>query len=214
MRELTYLVATSIDGFIAAPGGDITPLLVEGAHLEALIEHYPETFPAQLREPLGITASNQVFDTVIMGANTYRIPGAAPSPYPHLRQIVVTSDRSGIPDDITVWSDDVAARVKALKQEDGGSVWLCGGGRLAASLMPHLDRLLLKVSPVILGAGVPLFGRAIVGRPAFHPVGSELFTNGVLIHDYRPRKTHRDSTDTSQPAAAPRTPAPEKQPSS
>jgi hypothetical protein len=45
MRELTYLVATSIDGFIAAPDGDITPLLVEGAHLEALVERYPRPSP-------------------------------------------------------------------------------------------------------------------------------------------------------------------------
>jgi len=190
MRELTYLVTTSIDGFIAASDGDITPLLVEGAHLQALIERYPETFPAQLREPFGITAPNRVFDTVIMGADTYRVPGAPPNPYPHLHQIVVTSDPAGIPGDITVWSDDVAGRVKALKQEGGGSVWLCGGGRLAASLLPHLDRLLLKVSPVILGEGIPLFRGVVTDPPAFHPVSSELFSNGVLIHDYRPGKAH------------------------
>jgi hypothetical protein len=47
MRELTRLVAASIDGFIAAPDGDINPLLVKGAHLQALVERSPVTFPAQ-----------------------------------------------------------------------------------------------------------------------------------------------------------------------
>lgn len=111
MRELVYHVATSIDGYIATTDGDYTPLLRAGD--SPLLERYPETLPAQLREALGIDAPNQVFDTVLMGARTYRVPGALPSPYPHLRQVVVSTSIRDAPADVEVVVDDVVSRVRA-----------------------------------------------------------------------------------------------------
>jgi dihydrofolate reductase len=184
VRELVYLVAISIDGFIADPDGDIGPLLVAGDHLEALKERYPETWPAQLRDQFGVTGPNRVFDTVVMGARTYRVPGAPRSPYPHLHQVVVTGHQQGIPEEITVWDADVPARVRELKQQPGKAIWLCGGGRLAASLLPQIDRLVLKVSPVVLGGGVPLFSGP-AGSRTFAPVTTEVFASGVVFDDYR-----------------------------
>ena len=51
MRALEYFVATSIDGFIAREDGDFAPLLVEADSLQALMEEYPETLPAERRCP-------------------------------------------------------------------------------------------------------------------------------------------------------------------
>ena len=88
MRALEYFVATSIDGYIAREDGDFTPLLVAGDSLQTLAEELPETLPAQARRTLGIDAPNRRYDTVLMGAATYQVPGGMPSPYPHLRQYV------------------------------------------------------------------------------------------------------------------------------
>jgi dihydrofolate reductase len=181
MRELVYHVATSIDGYIATTEGDYTPLLRAGD--SPLIERYPETLPAQLREALGIDASNQVFDTVLMGARTYRVPGALPSPYPHLRQVVVSTSIRDAPTDVEVVVGDVVGRVRALKQEGGSAIWLCGGGTLAARLMPEIDRLSLKVTPVVLGHGLPLF-HGDVPATAFKALSHERFPNGVTFHEY------------------------------
>lgn len=82
MRRLEYLVATSIDGFIARADGDFTPLLVSGDSLQALAEELPETFPAQARQALGVDAPNRRYDTVLMGAATHWVPGGLPSPTP------------------------------------------------------------------------------------------------------------------------------------
>jgi dihydrofolate reductase len=183
VRALEYFVATSIDGYIARDDGDFSPLLTEGDSLTALVEEYPETLPAQAREALGIDAANRRFDTVLMGAATYRVPGGLPSPYPHLRQYVVSHSIRTAPDDVTVVPGDLLGRVRALKAEEGLSIWLCGGGALAGQLLPEIDRLFLKVSPVVLGRGLPLFGTEVPGvrftRTAVRP-----FDNGVVWLQY------------------------------
>ena len=183
MRVLEYFVATSIDGFIAMDDGDFSPLLVEGDSLQALVEEYPETLPAQVRTALGIDAANRRFDTVVMGAGTYGVPGGLPSPYPHLRQYVVSRSLTGTPADVTVIREDPLQQVRRLKAEAGLSIWLCGGSALAGALLPEIDRLFLKVSPVVLGRGLPLFG---TGTPGFRftPTAVRTFANGVLFVEF------------------------------
>jgi dihydrofolate reductase len=85
-----------------------------------------------------------------MGRTTYDIGRKVglTSPYPHLRQIVVSSSITASPDPaVEVVGQDVAGTVRALKAEDGKDVWLAGGGRLAASLVDEIDELILKVNP-------------------------------------------------------------------
>jgi dihydrofolate reductase len=159
-------------------------LLTDGDSLDALVEEFPETFPAQARTALGIDAPNRTFDTVLMGSGTYRVPGGLPSPYPQLRQIVVTGSPDGIPEDVEVMSGDLLPRIRRLKEEKGRSIWLCGGSRLAAQLLPEIDRLFLKVSPVVLGRGLPLFAGDLPGV-RFTPTGTRTFTNGVVWLQYR-----------------------------
>ena len=183
MRELVYFVATSIDGYIAGPDGDYSALLVEGDSLQALVERYPETLPEQARRALGIDAPNRTFDAVLMGARTYQVPGGLPSPYPHLGQYVVSDSVRAVPPDVSVLSGDLVAHVRALKQQDGLAIWLCGGGTLAAQLLPEIDRLVLKVSPVVLGRGVPLFDGA-VPPTSFGSPRCESFANGVVFQEY------------------------------
>jgi hypothetical protein len=93
MRELTYLVATTLDGFIAGPdGGDPTGTIfeVEGDHMPYGIAEYPEIIPTHVRDMLGIAAPNKHFDTVLSGRATYAIGAdqGLTSPYAHLRQLV------------------------------------------------------------------------------------------------------------------------------
>ncbi|MEU4802041.1 dihydrofolate reductase family protein [Actinosynnema sp. NPDC023587] len=183
MRNLIYLVATTLDGFIAAEDGGFGDFLFEGDHMAALVEEHPDALPAQLREALGIDVPNPNFDTVLLGRSTYQVPGGLPSPYPHLRQYVVSTTLRDTPPDVEVVSGDVLAKVRELKAEDGLDIWLCGGGKLAAALLPEIDRLVLKVHPVVLGRGIPLFDG---GFPAarFALTGTRSFASGVLFTTY------------------------------
>lgn len=115
---LVYLVACTLDGYIAGVDGSVEFFPIEDPHIANLIAEFPEVFPGHLREPLNVTADNQRFDTVLMGRATYEIGQAVgiTSPYPHLRQILVSSSTSSLPDPaVEVVADDAVARIRALK---------------------------------------------------------------------------------------------------
>jgi dihydrofolate reductase len=188
MRSLVYFVATTLDGYIAGPDrGDPDFFPFEGPHVADLLAEFPEMIPGHARATLGLSDDNRRFDTIVMGRTTYdigRVVGLT-SPYPHLRQIVVSSSITTSPDPaVEVVGRDVIDRVRALKAEQGRDVWLAGGGRLAASLVDEIDELILKVNPVVLGAGAPLFD-GLVGPRAATPTGHKVYPNGFALMRYR-----------------------------
>ncbi|WP_344241865.1 dihydrofolate reductase family protein [Actinocorallia libanotica] len=73
--------------------------------------------------------------------------------------------------------------VRRLKKEDGLDIWLCGGGRLAGSLLPEIDELIVKSYPVVAGDGIPLFS-AEFHPTRFTPSRRRSFENGVLVTWY------------------------------
>lgn len=186
MRSLVYYVASSLDGFIAGPGGDTSTFPVNPETLSALFTRLPETCPHHARQQLGVSASAARFDTVLMGRRTHEPALAAglTSAYPHLRQIVVT--HRDLPTDPTVetWSGDLDARITALKAEDGDDIWLCGGGALASQLVDHIDELQIKLNPIILGEGVPLFAATQPHTWALRSM--EELPGGVALLTYAP----------------------------
>jgi dihydrofolate reductase len=163
MRRLVYLVAVTLDGFIAGPdGGDpsgsdflpVTPDLVEH-----LVTTWPETLPGPARDAMGISGAGSHFDTVVEGRTSYDLGLAAGllDAYPHLRHLVVSRTLGGADLPVEVVDGDPVARVRELKAEDGKDIWLVGGGTLAHALLPEIDRLVLKVNPSVIGDGVRLF---------------------------------------------------------
>jgi dihydrofolate reductase len=188
MRSLVYFVATTLDGFIAgADRGDPDFFPFEGPHVADLLAEFPEMIPGHARQALGLDGDNRRFDTILMGRTTYDIGRKVglTSPYPHLRQLVVSSSITAPPDPaVEVIGQDVVGQVRALKAEHGKDVWLAGGGQLAALLVDEIDELILKVNPVVLGAGTPLFDGPVGPRPvtlADHKV----YPNGFALMRYR-----------------------------
>ncbi|MEG8279657.1 dihydrofolate reductase family protein [Streptomyces sp. AHA2] len=173
MRKLVYYIASTLDGFIAGPdGADPTgpngfwPLPED--YIQHLVTEYPETLPVQARQALSVTAAGTHFDTVLAGRRTYEIGLAAgvTNAYPHLRHMVFSQTLTDGPDPAVQFvADDPVATVRNLKQQDGKDIWLLGGGELAGSLYAEIDTLILKVAPLTIGDGIPLFSR----RSAFDP---------------------------------------------
>lgn len=190
MRNLTYYVAVSLDGYIAGPHGEFDSFLVEGDHMEPIWERYRGTAPTQIAEAAGLSVADGPFDTVLMGWNTYAVglpDHHLPSPYQHLRQIVFTRSHEGPAGSEAVHftSADPVATVRALKKEDGKDIWLCGGGTLAAVLADEIDRLALKINPVLFGNGIPLFGAREYAPAMLERAGTHAFDSGVLLAEYR-----------------------------
>ncbi|HEX5742074.1 MAG TPA: dihydrofolate reductase family protein [Pilimelia sp.] len=187
MRTLTYVVGATIDGFIAGPAGEADFFPVTDDVVAALVADYPETLPAHVREGLGLDPANQRFDTCLMGRRTYEVGlrVGIGNPYPHLRQYVVSRT---LPHDtdpgVEVRADDPVHLVRALKRETGLGIVLIGGGSLARTLRDEIDELVVKVYPVAVGSGVPLFAGDF-SPTAYALTSARPLAGGTVILSYR-----------------------------
>lgn len=186
-RRLTYFVAVTLDGFIASPDGEFDRFVLEGDHMAAITALYPDAIPVHLQEFAGVSPRGEVFDTVVMGWNTYAVGLAegVTSPYGHLRQYVFSSQPREVGDGVTLLQTDPVQTIRDLKAEEGGSgIWLCGGGQLAATLVDEIDDLVLKVHPVTFGAGIPLFASGYAPR-RWERVDTIAYESGVGLARFR-----------------------------
>jgi dihydrofolate reductase len=195
-RRLVYLVAVSLDGFIAGPDGDTSAFPLEGDHIDMLVRDYTDTLPAPAQAAFGVQARNDRFDTVVMGWATYEIglrAGLA-DPYPHLRQVVFSRHRShadteadaSVSVSVSVTGEDPVDVVRRAKSEPSDAdIWLCGGGSLAAALWTEIDALVLKVNPVVLGDGIPMVAGSRRGGDPFELTASTAYRSGVVVNEYR-----------------------------
>ncbi|MBZ2197976.1 dihydrofolate reductase family protein [Occultella gossypii] len=193
MRRLHYFIAVTLDGFIAGPdGADPTgpngfwPIAPD--YLEHFVAQYPEALPVQAREALSVTAEGTRFDTVLEGRRSYEIGLAAgiPDAFPHLRHLVFSRTLTEVPaPDVELVADDPVATVRELKQQPGKDIWLLGGAELAGSLYAEIDALTLKVAPLTIGTGIPLFS----ANAAFDPrtwtmAGHTVLDSGAMFLSY------------------------------
>lgn len=174
MRKLVYYIASTLDGFIAGPDG-ADPTGPDGFwpipedYIAHLIAEYPETLPGPARAALSVTAEGTHFDTVVEGRRSYEIgiKAGVTDAYPHLRHLVFSRTLGESPDPaVEIVATDPAARVRQLKQEQGKDIWLIGGGELAASLYSEIDTLIVKLAPMTIGAGIPLFSHKATFDPS------------------------------------------------
>ncbi|BFV60708.1 dihydrofolate reductase family protein [Kitasatospora sp. CMC57] len=184
MRKLVYFIASTLDGFIAGPdgsdptgpGGFWSP---SADYIRHIIEEYPETLPGPARAALGVSTEGTRFDTVLEGRMSYEIGLAAgvSDAFPHLRHLVFSRTLTESPaPGIELVADDPVSKVRELKRDDGKDIWLVGGGELAGALYGEIDRVIVKLSPLTIGSGIPLFGRTA----AFVPTAWELTDHTVL----------------------------------
>ncbi|MFC3491511.1 dihydrofolate reductase family protein [Glycomyces rhizosphaerae] len=187
-RTLTYYIGTSLDGFIAGPGGEFDALPIQPDVTAAMNELHPETVPTAYRGMVGLEdAPNKRYDTVLMGKGTY-LPGlneGNPSPYSHLKQYVFSSTLDpALAEDVDFVTADPLETVRDLKEQEGQGIWLCGGGLLAGALVSEIDEIIVKRYTVLFGTGIPMFAGAYEPVP-FTLTETRTFDSGAAIQTYR-----------------------------
>ncbi|MFE9439254.1 dihydrofolate reductase family protein [Streptomyces sp. NPDC006602] len=190
MRKLSYFIACSIDGFIGDPAGDASTMyrFVDEEFFEFLSIEYPETVATPGRRNVGIDdRPNKKFDTIIQGRASYDIAlkEGITSPYAHLREYVASRTLEESPDpNVEIIADDLVGKVRALKAEDSEfGIYLCGGSVLAGELLDEIDELVIKTYPIVLGAGMPMFGSGFAVTD-FELDSVRTFGNGALVRWY------------------------------
>ena len=107
-------------------------------------------------------------------------------PYPHMAHYVFSASLD-LPDGcgIEVVRGDALGVIDRLKAAEGRDIYLCGGGAFAGFLVNagRVDRLRIKLNPVVLGGGVPLL-TGLVRSPGLRLEASTTYDSGVVLLDY------------------------------
>jgi dihydrofolate reductase len=148
MSKIILYIASSLDGFMAGRNGDISwldPYQVEG-------------------EDYGYSEFLKTIDIIVMGSKTYeQVLNFGSWPYEGFKTYVMTKRQLEPVDKAQVkfYSGDLDSFVHNIKRESHKNVWLVGGASLAQSFLERgfIDEMIISIIPVILGDGIPLFGR-------------------------------------------------------
>ena len=181
-RELLVFNMISVDGFFARPNGDIDWHTVD--------EEFNTFAIAQLEE----------IDTLLFGRRTYDLMASYwPTEQARGDDPEVAAKMNGLSKVVfsrtlrsVSWSNARLAssveELAALKGRPGKALALFGSADLLASLIPLglVDEYRLMVSPVVLGAGKPLFRDG--AQLNLELAGSRRFGNGNVLLSYRPRR--------------------------
>ena len=141
MRRIRYIVAMSLDGYIAGPNGEADWIVIDSD------VNFAELW-AQ-------------FDTLLMGRRTYEaaIARLGKASFQGMKTFVVSRTlRQDDHSEATILSELSQDWLKALRAQTGKEIWLMGGGELFRFLleMDAVDTIEVSVIPVLLGGGVPL----------------------------------------------------------
>lgn len=140
MRKVILNLAVTLDGYIEGPNGEYDWCLTDHDY--------------------GMSAFFARIDTILMGAQSFRVLVKYGEPYPG-HNIVVAS--AGLDDqdfkNVTVVRNDIAGYVRDLINTPGKDIWFWGGAKLFHSLLEEnlVHELILSVHPLLLGAGLQLY---------------------------------------------------------
>ncbi len=86
-------------------------------------------------------------------------------------------------------SENAVDTVKALKQESGKAIWLCGGADLASTFLESnlIDKFIVKLNPVVFGSGIPLFSKGIE-QTALDLTDSKVYNSGHILLYYQVKR--------------------------
>ena len=144
-RRIIVEVATSADGYIARPDGDVTWL-----------------DRPRVKGNYGLEAFFKTIDTILWGRKTYEkgiAMGMKSSFSPSVKNYLFSrSPQTALIPGFESAVDPVKRFAKKLRRQPGKHIWMMGGGELIASFLDEgeIDEFRIKLIPVMIGEGIPL----------------------------------------------------------
>jgi dihydrofolate reductase len=168
--QRSVFIATSLDGYIARPDGGLDWL--------GVVERRGEDY--------GYAAFAATYDVLVMGRRTYdTVLGFDAWPYLGKRVIVMTHRPLVSRHGEEAFDGSAEALVHRLAAEHARRLYIDGGVVIRQFLAAGLvDDLTISIIPIVLGAGIPLFGGTEHGLTL---EGVERFESGLVQLRYRCR---------------------------
>lgn len=144
-RKLVLYIASSLDGYIAT----------EEHSLDWL-------FAVEGEGDNGISKFYETVDSILMGRVTYdwiMDYEKGEFPYKGKECYVFSKSRKEENEYVTFVNEDIPQFTKNLKNKNGKTIWLVGGGNLLDTFMKEklVDEIIVTIAPVLIGSGIPLF---------------------------------------------------------
>lgn len=176
--KISVYIATSLDGFIAREDGNLDWLSGRNGDDAGSGEDY------------GYAAFMATVDVLVMGRNTYeKVLTFSNWPYGEKRVVVLSRSLThlapNLPPQVALRHSEPAVLVADLATEGFEHIYLDGGQLIQAFLRAGLiDELIITTIPVLIGQGIPLFGR-LTGDVCLQHRETRIFAAGFIQTRYR-----------------------------
>ena len=178
-RKVIVEIATSADGYIARPDGDVAWL-----DRPAPKGHY------------GMGAFMKSIDTILWGRKTYSKGiemGMKDGGFgPKIKNYLFSRQPQGsLLRGFELVREPIKPFMRRLRAQPGKDIWMMGGGEIIASFLDEaeIDEFSIHVIPILIGEGIPLI------KPQHRSIPLQLlstreFQDGVVHLHYRVLKRH------------------------
>jgi len=209
MTQTQYLVAATIDGFIADPAHSLQWLFqaeeMASADATAAKEARFSTFFADVG---AMAMGAATYEWVLRHEHLLEQPGKWQDYYGDVPCWIFTHhDLPAVPGArLSFVSGDVTLVHEQMTAAAGGrNLWLVGGGELVGQFADNglLTQLILAIAPATLGAGAPLLPRRLTPEQLTLTSSSHDGTFAYLTYAVRPPQKGPDSTLPARAALAP-----------
>ncbi len=144
-RKVSVYIATSVDGYIATENDSLDWL-----------------FKTEPKGDAGYEEFIECVDTMIMGRRTFdwvMEQENGVNPYEGKASYVYTTQSKENTADVTFTKEDPSSLISRLNEQDGGTIWLIGGGVLVHEFLEKnlIDEFIISLAPTLIGKGIPLF---------------------------------------------------------
>ncbi len=163
MRKIILFIATSLDGFIAGPNGEIDWLFTDGDY--------------------GFNKMYSSIDTTLLGRKTYDLtlkldPNVSRD---KTNYVFAHHPPQKHPPQFQFVAENAVGFTENLKRQKGKDIWLIGGGELNTTMLNAslIDTMIVSILPVVLGKGIPLFTDD-AKRTDFKTVGMKTYKSGLV----------------------------------
>jgi len=172
-RKIIVEAATSADGYIARPDGDVRWL-----------------DRPQPKGGYGLETFFKTIDTILWGRKTYSKGiemGMKSSFAPGIRNYVFSRQPSqSLLPGFELVQGPIKPFAEQLRKQPGKNIWMMGGGELIAAFLDEgeIDEFSIKLIPVLIGEGIPLIAPRHRQIP-LQLLATKKFPDGVVHLHYR-----------------------------